>query len=193
MANKTKFPAPIELYHAHICFPAHTVESVQAAVDLRKKIVERYPDLFCSPLYPPVGPFIIPMLQVIVPNDPAVWGEFSAWLTLQRHPAHSILFHPVTNSHHYSEIAHIRHDHIDLAMWVGPVIPLELNFGNCMSYLENLPTAYQPVANAMGIARVHEEKKIEEILGKLSSKEQMMFAPLSSQEQMMNTKPKNKM
>ena len=113
-------------------------------------------------------------------EDPVVFAEFQSWIVLQRHPTQSILFHPVTNSKNYSDLPHIQYDHIDLAMWVGREIPLDRSFGNCMQYVADKPAPYQKVAEAMGTAKVKEGALIEQLLLKLSSKEQLIVRPPQS-------------
>jgi hypothetical protein len=98
------------------------------------------------------------MIQVIV-RDPTVWGDVVAWLSLNRHPSHSIMIHPVTESASYAESKHMTRDHVDLAMWLGPVVPVDPQFGRCLDYVP--PGApYQPVADAMLVAAKEEAARI---------------------------------
>ncbi|KXS11970.1 hypothetical protein M427DRAFT_147310 [Gonapodya prolifera JEL478] len=172
MADSSHFPDVVDEFHAHIVFHPHISESVQAAVDIRAKVAQRYLKYQVMPLQSARAAFPMPMIQIVIPKDQAAsFGEFISWLALNRHPTHSILLHPITNNQDYP-MSHALYDHQHLAWWCGPPLPLDFSFGNCSAYLKPEEKSYADLRVGIAKAKVQEEAKIVSILSKLPQSHQ---------------------
>lgn len=99
-------------YHAHIYFEPATR---QQAVDLRQEIDCLF-DVTVGRVHDcPVGPHSTAMYQVAF--QPSVFSELVPWLMLNRHGL-TVLVHAETGD----DLV----DHTDHAIWMGEVLPLNL-------------------------------------------------------------------
>lgn len=103
-------------YHAHIYFEGPTRSSAAA---LREEIQKNFSGhvRVHNLIDEPIGPHPLPMFEVDIPA--AVLPAIKTWFE-QHHGAHSILIHPLTGD----DLA----DHKDHPQWIGPVLPLDLEF-----------------------------------------------------------------
>ena len=104
----------IEDWHAHIYF--HDAAQKAKALELREAIGARFDTRLGRVHDVPVGPHPIGMYQVAFANP--LFAEFVPWLALNRGGL-DILVHPNT----HDEVA----DHSAHAMWMGAVLPLNLD------------------------------------------------------------------
>jgi DOPA 4,5-dioxygenase len=106
--------ADIRGFHAHVYFDADTRVT---AVELRDAVAKRF-GVSVGKMYDgPVGPHMKAMFQVTIACE-----QFAAvvpWLMMNRGPL-SVLVHPRTND----DFA----DHTTLPLWMGEVIPLDMEF-----------------------------------------------------------------
>ena len=103
-------------YHAHIYFPSAD-PAVGAAY--QQRVRDRFGDLVAIGRFHDhaVGPHPIAMFQVAFPAGHL--EELFGWLVANRE-GRSILIHPITGSD--------LEDHRDHAIWLGPQLPLNLDF-----------------------------------------------------------------
>ena len=105
--------ADVTGYHAHVYYdPAATRE--RAAL-LRDRVAERFPEALLGRWHDvPVGPHPRAMFQIAFPV--ALFPTLVPWLMLNR-AGLTVLVHP--------ESGDARADHLDHALWMGEVLPLD--------------------------------------------------------------------
>jgi aromatic ring-cleaving dioxygenase len=105
--------ADVTGYHAHVYYdPAATRES---AALLRDRVAERFPGALLGRWHDvPVGPHPRAMFQIAFPV--VLFSALVPWLMLNR-AGLTVLVHP--------ESGDARADHLDHALWMGEVLPLD--------------------------------------------------------------------
>ncbi len=107
-------PARISAWHAHIYFDPATTRDAAAAV--REGIAQAFPAARLGNWHEvPVGPHTRAMYQVLFAPD--LLAPLLSWLALNRRGL-AVLVHPETGD----DLA----DHQDHAVWLGAVLPLNL-------------------------------------------------------------------
>jgi DOPA 4,5-dioxygenase len=106
----------VSFYHVHTYFDA---ASRASAVTLREKLREEFAGRarVHGLIDEPIGPHPLPMFETDIPASEM--EAVKAWLE-KNHGAHSILIHPLTGD----DVA----DHRDHPQWVGPPLPLDIEF-----------------------------------------------------------------
>lgn len=103
-------------YHAHIYYEK---SSRLSAGQLREEIFRNFAGRVRvhNLIDEPIGPHPLPMFEVDIPSTQL--ADVKMWLD-QHHGSHSILIHPLTGD----DLA----DHRDHPQWIGPALPLDLDF-----------------------------------------------------------------
>lgn len=111
----------ISHFHSHIYFDLEhgAAATKESASELQQGILAELGELVRvhGLIDEPIGPHPLPMFEVDIPAENI--KPVKKWLAAHRGP-HSILVHPLTGD----ELA----DHRDYAQWIGPALPLNLEF-----------------------------------------------------------------
>ena len=108
-------PEAIHGYHAHIYF--RDARERERALKLRETIAARFPVKLGRVWDQPIGPHPLPMYQVVF--TPEQFGTFLPFLMTAREDL-TVLVHPETGD----DVI----DHSVFALWLGAVLPLDLEF-----------------------------------------------------------------
>jgi DOPA 4,5-dioxygenase len=107
---------PFSAYHIHVYFDSGSRASAESLREALRRAFAgqvRVHELIDEA----IGPHPLPMFEVDVPAENL--EAIRSWLTAH-HGTHSILIHPLSGD----DLA----DHRDFAQWVGPPLPLDLEF-----------------------------------------------------------------
>lgn len=77
----------------------------------------RWPQLRVALFDRPVGPHVMPMLEIDIPVQSNLIGEVLPWIMVN-HGQHSVLLHPHTGNSY--------RDHTEYPAWIGQKVPLNL-------------------------------------------------------------------
>ncbi|MBW8270782.1 DOPA 4,5-dioxygenase family protein [Caldovatus aquaticus] len=106
-------PEAVAGYHAHIYYDPATTRDRAAA--LRAEVAERFPAARLGRMHDvPVGPHPAAMFQIAFPVG--LFAALVPWLMLNRRGL-TVLVHPETDDP--------RADHLERALWMGAVLPLD--------------------------------------------------------------------
>ena len=107
-------PATIRAYHAHVYYTDAATRHV--AAELREELGQRFECVLGRWHDKPVGPHPVSMYQVAFPV--AEFARLVPWLALN-HRGLSVLIHPETGDDPV--------DHTEHALWLGPMLPLDIS------------------------------------------------------------------
>ena len=105
-------------YHVHVYYE---LTQINEASELRAKMIKEIPQISgCGPLRKKaIGPHPLPMFEAWYPLE--LYEEVFQWMK-QNRKEFSIMFHPLSGND--------RADHENHSLWLGKVLPLNLDIFN---------------------------------------------------------------